>query len=68
MSLVSPRFSLKASLYSWSWDIQALDSVGSKMEPKGMGGGPERQHFQTCVLSCWYPSPLSLPGPDPLLV
>lgn len=49
-------------------ETQALDSVGTSMESKGVGGGVMRDGpFQTCS-QLLGPIPTLTTGPDPLLV
>ena len=54
---VIPSLCLKISVAGVG-ETQALDSFGSRMEPKGVGGSlPRDRHFQTCALSYWGGSP-----------
>ena len=46
MNLIIASFCLKISVPG-AGEIQALDSMGSKMEPKGVGGVPSERPFQT---------------------
>lgn len=46
MNLVIANFCLKIS-GPGAGEIQALDSVGSEMEPKGVGEDPKERPFQT---------------------
>lgn len=63
----SPSFSLNTSVAGVR-ETQALDSVGTSMEPKGVGGGVMRDGpFQTCS-QLLGPIPTLPTGPDPLLV